>query len=422
MNKRANKQKQAKINRINGIQGQGGYYSDKIVPFMQKVVPQGTFRAVGGKVGTHLGGVSGVPYMDKVGGGAGGYLGGKLSQILGFGDYTVRQNSLMDSGGKLSEGTEIPTFKSVGHETRICHREYIGDILTPASPLVFSNTSYKINAANPSLFPWLAPIAANYQQYRFNGLVLEFKSLSSDVTAGGALGAIIMATNYDAVDTVFSSKLTMENSEFAISCKPSLSQMHAVECDPQQVANNLYYCRDSTQGTGTADNRFYDLGNFQIATVGLPSVAGTVLGELWASYDVSLLKPEVASTTASGGQSILAVTSISNAVPFGTSPTSTGPVLATAAGNVLTFPFVGTYYLAYQWGGTVFAHPTIGGTATTTLKLSEFPRPGTLTNATVTYTVNVSVPNQTTILDFTTCTSTTALLTHVIATSIASLT
>jgi len=181
-----NKNKKQNKNNKNGqlvkINGQGGYYTDKIVPFMRQIVPSGTFRAAG----TAAGGLAGSKYgpiASKVGMLGGGYLGGQLSRVLGFGDYTVKANTIATQGMAIPEGTEVPTFKREGRMTHITHREFVQDIVIPAVPATFTNVPFTINAANSALFPWLAAIAANYQQYRFNGLVFEFKTLSSDITA-----------------------------------------------------------------------------------------------------------------------------------------------------------------------------------------------------------------------------------------------
>jgi len=330
-------------------------------------------------------------------------LGGKLAQIAGFGHYTVDRNSIVRQGTQLREGEEIPAFMVQGHETRVVHREYLGDISVPSSAAAFVNTSYVINAANPKTFPWLAPIAANYQQYRFNGLVFEFKTMSSDITSGGALGTVIMATNYDVNASPFANKLTMENSQFAISAKPSRSQIHAVECDPKQVANNLYYCRDSSQNLSLAsDARFYDMGLFQIATSGLPGSPGTQLGELWISYDVSLLKPDLSNPSSAGTQSIRGQTSIGNTQIFGTQPIFSGSALATVGGSTFTFQYAGLYILTQQVNGTVLDIPGVSGTASIApVWMTSGPRPGTLTNLTSVYKVTVSSPGQTVVMDYT---------------------
>jgi hypothetical protein len=194
-------------------------------------------------------------------------------------------------------------------------------------------------------------VAARFQQYRFNGLIFEFKTLSSDITAGGALGAVVMSTNYDAVKRPFSNKLEMENSEYATSAKPSRSQIHVIECDPAMTQSKLLYCADVGKDDSLdIDPRFANLGNFQLATVGLPGSTGQVLGELWASYDVSLFKPDLGTPIGEGWQRLTAAGTVSLAAPLG-DPTLTflsesGYIIRVGTATTFEIKRRGTY-LAY---------------------------------------------------------------------------
>lgn len=336
------------IQAIRKIVGQGGYYTDKMLPVLQRVFPSGTFSKAGGFIGGNAA-RSINPGLSNAGSALGARLGQRLAKVVGFGAYTVNKNSLMKTASVLPEGTEIPQFMNSIHETRIQHREYIGDIVVPSSPNSFTNTSYVINAANSDTFPWLAAVAARYQQYKFNGLIFEFKTLSSDITAGGALGAVMMATNYDSIKKPFNNKLEMENSEYATSAKPSRSQIHAVECDPAMTQSKLLYCADvGNDETLDIDPRFANLGNFQLATVGLPGSAGQVLGELWASYDVSLFKPDLGTPNSSGWQRLTAAGSVSTSTPLGdpslTFLSESGFFLRVSTTNDFKVRYKGTYF------------------------------------------------------------------------------
>lgn len=400
-------QKQQAARAIQQIHGQGGYYTDHILPFLQKAVPKGTFAKLGGTGGAMLGKAAGMPGAGALGGFAGAKLGGKISQILGFGDYTVTSNTIAKMGTAVPEGQPIPTFQSMGHETRICHREYVQDIVVPAVPAAFTNLQFTINAGNVALFPWLATIASQFQQYRFNGMVIEYRTLSSDITAGGALGSVILATEYDVISTPYASKIAMENSQYAVSAKPSLSQMHAVECDPSLTSNNLYYVRDAGASSATSDSRFYDLGNFQLATQGLPGTAGAVLGELWVSYDVTLLKPEISSP---GGaiQKVASGGTTSKAAIFGASPVETGANFCDAVTNTLTFSTPGEYEVVLATVGTGLVVPTTTGTASTATVLSTVGTTPTIFMSL--YRVTVTAQGQTVIFDGSGSTTTTSSL------------
>ena len=139
-------------------------------------------------------------------------------------------------------------------EVVISHREYIGDVVSgPAG--TFSLQSYKINPGNPLTFPWLSSIASNFQQYRMQGCVFEFKTTSADAlnSVNTALGQIIMATNYNVVQGDFQSKYEMENTEFANSCKPSASMMHAIECAKHLTVLDELYVAPEGQHTRSAN-------------------------------------------------------------------------------------------------------------------------------------------------------------------------
>jgi hypothetical protein len=329
-------------------------------------------------------------------------LGQGLSRLVGFGDYEVVSNSLGRLGGVIPPGEAIPSFGVMGASTRVRHREYLGDITVPSSPTAFTLASYVVNPGNAYTFPWLATIANQYQQYKFDGLIFEFRTLSSDITSGGALGAVIMASNYDVVQDNFANKIQMENSQYAVSTKPSCSMIHTMECAPGQVANNLYYVSSfGPSSVAGQDNRFYDLANFQLATQGLPGSAGQVLGELWVSYDVQLFKPVI---NAEDVGAFITGVSPSKTAFFGANPTIRGE-MATAANNTLTFNVPGEYLVTTTVIGTGLTAPALQGTATSTQIASTYNASTTEVSAMV--CVKVTKPGQTFISNYATSTTVT---------------
>jgi len=136
-------------------------------------------------------------------------------------------------------------------------------------------------------------VAENYEQYRVHGMVFQFKSNSADAlnSVNTALGTVVMATQYNMLNPVFTNKQQMENYEFGCSCRPSSDLIHPIECDPKQTTcNGLFSIR--LGGVGGGDPRLYDLGRFSIATVGMQA-PNVNLGELWVTYQVELLKPRL---------------------------------------------------------------------------------------------------------------------------------
>lgn len=238
-----------------------------------KALPKGTFSTLGGAVG----------------GPPGALAGAALSKVLGYGDYTVVENNLASSTAKF--GGEVPQFANGNDKTIIRHREYVGPVVSPGT--AFTNITYDINPGNANLFPWLAAVARSYQQYRMRGCVFIYKSLTSDYAASGGMGQVILATNYNVNDDDYSNTVQMQNSEYAVAAKPSVSTLHPLECATSVRRNDPFYVFDpNSNSTGaTVDKRFRDMGKFQIATEGLSTGAGVTIGQLWVSYDVELIKP-----------------------------------------------------------------------------------------------------------------------------------
>jgi hypothetical protein len=252
------------------------------VDALMKRIPKGTARAAGARVGMAAGGMPGAAMGSAIGQG--------IAAITGYGDYKVRTNSLNVVGTSVDT---VPRFVNNDHAVRMTHREFVTDLVVPENPTDFHNDTYDINPSNIRLFPWLSRMATQYQQYRVHGMVVEYKSMSSDYAASGPLGTVMIASNYNVNDLPYPTKVALENSEFAVSSKPSRSIIHAIECDPNLGATNrYYYVRDLTaSGTELSDNRLYDLAKIQVATSGLPGTAGATMGEIWVSYDIEFTKP-----------------------------------------------------------------------------------------------------------------------------------
>jgi len=240
-----------------------------------------------------LGGLVGAGPGSAVGSTVGNFL----SDILGAGDYEVKENSIMTSPTAFSSGG-VPTFHSNKRSVRVRHREYLGDV---TGSTAFSLVSYNLNPGLEATFPWLSSLAENFQEYRFHGLIFEFWSTSADAlnSINTALGTVIMGTQYNAARSNFTSKAEMEMYEFTCSSKPSMSMIHPIECaQGEAVLDELYIRTGALPATEVI--QFYDHGKFQIATVGMQAAAN--IGELWVSYDVELFKPRIAPGGAWPGQ------------------------------------------------------------------------------------------------------------------------
>lgn len=278
-------------------------------------------QAAGAAMAAHLN-----PALVPLGMGVGGQLGGAAADLFktltGFGDYAVKQNVLSPGAPPSVRNRKVNDGGVV-----ISHREYLGDIVSSSSANTFKLQAFPINPGSAITFPWLSQVASNFQEYRMEGLVFEFRSMSADAlnSTNTALGSVILATNYNASDENFSSKSEMENSQFGQSVKPSDSCLHLIECARSSSVLSELYIRDGTAASND-DDRFYDLGKFQIATTGLQGT-NVNLGELWVSYQVCLMKPLL--EDAIGNDVLYAhfndATGVDNDSPLGTSNSEPNP-------------------------------------------------------------------------------------------------
>lgn len=310
------------------------------------------FGDAGAAAGSMLGGLFG---NMTIGGNIGRFLGSGIGSIFGSGDYKMIGTD--PSYNVLTNSAQIPKFSTTNATNIVCHREYLGDINGTTG---FNNTLYALNPGISSTFPWLSTIAQNYQEYKFHGLVFEFRPLITDFVTSGAPGVVVMATNYNADIPAYATKQEMENSEYAVSVKPTTSLMHGVECATNQTINAQKYVRTGNVPVGQ-DLRLYDLGNFQFATQANPIQD---LGELWVTYCIEFFKPTVPTTIGGNIPSgKIGRSSISAANPLGlVQLTNTGSIAATVTSTTISFVASpgNLYFYHILWTGSAVTYTAPG--------------------------------------------------------------
>lgn len=295
----------------------------------------------------------------------GGYLGSKIGEFgggwaqraLGLGDYTVKTNVFQ---GRLPEVTNL----SGNGGTIIRFQEYLGDIITSATPGAFKIETFMLNAANERTFPWLSQIAANYDQYEIQGILFNFRSTSGNAlnSTNTALGTVMFATQYDTVDPPFTSKTEMLNYEFSTSSVPSQDQTHMIECDPHQTPLPLLFTEDAEVNPPNTDPRLYFLGRTAIATTGFQG-ASVNIGELHITYQVKLLKPKLTTSLALTNDYYAGdLTGITALFPLGVATTvaySNMSYTVEAQGTQIAFKSAfgvpKKYLIDITWSGTIAA-------------------------------------------------------------------
>jgi len=248
------------------LKGQGGFFDDLA----------GIARGIAGPV---VGAVS--KALDTAIPGAGGVTQG-IAKLVGMGAYTpVRSNAIL--------AQPVPKVGSATDKgIRYQHQEFLGDVTSSAD---WELTQFRVNPGLPESFPWLATIASSFQKYRINGLVFYLRSTSSVAIASTdnlALGTVLGAYQYNLYDAPPSSKVDMLALSGSLSGKPSEDHIYAMECAPSKNPFDVKLVRH----TGVVDDvAKYDHAIFNLATYGFPGEYA--LGELWVSYDITLMAPKI---------------------------------------------------------------------------------------------------------------------------------
>lgn len=216
----------------------------------------------------------------------------------GMGQYQGSNNLIADTGTMGG----VPSFLSADDETgalTISHKEYVRDVyanpmLTATIPEDFQNMGLELNPGLEATFPWLSQVAQNFEEYTFSQLIFTYRSTIADVnSSNGQVGTVIMTTNYNANEPIFSNKSQMMGYAHSSSQKTVDHMLHGVECDPTKLSGDTgKYVR--SQGLDpNQDIKTYDWGKFQLAIANTPAaLADNTIGELWVSYTVHLRKPK----------------------------------------------------------------------------------------------------------------------------------
>lgn len=316
-----------------------------------------------------LGNMIPIPGASFLGGALGDYVGGKIGTMLGLGEYELKQNSFVGAGLKAQQPRILDEGNAPAHmhtDVDLCiitKREFIGKVLSGPT-LVGGATTFNVNnfAIQPGLdttFPWAKIQAQGYSEWVPLGIAFEFLTTTgANSSPSGAVGSVMMATDYDAFDTVpFPDQVTMLNAQGSVSKPTTEPVRHLVECKPDRLRQDRLLIRTGAPPAGQPLTEF-DLGVFSIATVGQPT-ANQVLGELWASYQIGLSKSTMKNvTTTSVEMDAFILTPAIPAATLGSAVPNSFNSLGgtTSAASTYTFPpnlAFGTYRVQWRTVGSV---------------------------------------------------------------------
>jgi hypothetical protein len=228
---------------------------------------------------------------------------------------------------EMSRPARITQVNKLG-DTRVVHREYIGDIKSVSTTGFGVVVSYPVNPGQVQTFPWLSAIAQRFESYRFRRLKFCYETEAPTSLPGSA----IMTLDYDAIDPAPVSK------QQAMSYVDAVRSPPWSDCEHVSRAENLnkqksYFVRPGALPTGGTLTQ-YDVGNLFFCCSGV--TASSAMGELYVEYDVELMTPVYESTPSSGVLNNASGAGSATATPFGTAAVQYGNIGISAAGTVVT--------------------------------------------------------------------------------------
>jgi hypothetical protein len=304
-------------------------------------------RTLGGIGGSAVGTYFGAP--PAMGGAVGTGLGALISKWLGQGDYRVVSNSLVKQTGSGA----IPAMHSTGQTVTIRHKEFVATINGSVNFTV--QRFFLLQPGDTNTFPWLSGVANKFQQYRLKGMIFHYVPTSGYAVSGSnpAIGTVMLQTSYRANDSAPSTKVEMLNEYWASEAAPSEAFCHPIECAPKENPFVTHYVRNNPVPANDSP-MLYDLGVTYVATQGMPA-DGNPVGDLWVTYEVELVKPQIASSVLSAVTSgYLTSTGVTTSSLYGAALTATvNPLPFSVQTNTIYFPVgvVGRYLVTMLFNG-----------------------------------------------------------------------
>jgi hypothetical protein len=194
--------------------------------------------------------------------------------------------------------SRVFTNRSVIEDKFQVRREKIANVSGTAA-FALAQSLY-INPGNSVLFPIFSQIAVTYEEYRVNKLVFTFETDAYTAVNGTAsAGKVILATNFDPDDALFSSDTQMENYWHSVKGPPyapviqhdALAARRGIRRGDFALQNYFVYPSANVAAPGSGDQaKFYDVGLFQLATSG--NAVTSEIGELYVTYSFTMIRPK----------------------------------------------------------------------------------------------------------------------------------
>lgn len=313
-----------------------------------------------------------------------GQLGHKLGNLAGsglsrFADTIFGEGAYRMKGGNTLWDTtsQVPIMHGTANQIRIRNREYLGDLISSSSAGSVQVAQFVCNPGYVSSFPWLSQIAAEFQEYHFDGLVYTLHSTSGTAvnSTNTALGTWGLAFQYRSDAPVPTSKAALTNEFWSCDARVTDDVHMPVEVAANQSPMKNLYVRNTTLAS-SQDAKLYDLGRLIAWSQGCQGTSVN-LGEVWVSYDIVFEKPVSPQAGLYGlplGVHISTSGTIDSTNTLGTSQTikysTFDPSLLVITNNSVVIPatFAGDFMAIVMWysaGGASVTTDTINVTSGT---------------------------------------------------------
>lgn len=177
-----------------------------------------------------------------------------------------------------------PKFINRSQNMCVIHREYITDISgnTGDFAVVFNQN---VNPGNYDLFPWLAGVARRFESYQFTRLEFEYSTISTTIDRGYAA----LVIDYDPTDAQPTTKSQALQYQSTIKCAVWQSAIHKSTSQNLHKRKTYFVQTSTSPPTGTSDT--HDTGRLFVCAGSNNSAQK--IGELWVSYTVELMTPQL---------------------------------------------------------------------------------------------------------------------------------
>lgn len=201
--------------------------------------------------------------------------------------------------GLRTSGGRPQTTPAGAGAIRVRHREFIKNI-TSDHTFESGVLALGINVGDTEMFPWLSKIANGYERYCVNSMTISYEPFVSTTESG----AVIMQVDYDPADEAPKSKSNMLNSQGAT--RSAVWMKSAMPLNRKELSYDTHLFVRHAVRAGFAENlKLYDVGTAFIAVTDAPGTTARSYGEIWVSYDITLMVPAFHGSTPDAAKTLV---------------------------------------------------------------------------------------------------------------------